>query len=330
MQPRKIILLILALAIAAGTMMMARSMMQNPAADGSPAQPVEAAATQVLVASRDLPSGTIVKDGDVKWQPWPTDGATEDFTVKGKGEISEYNGAVVRRGMNAGEPITATRVIKSKEQGFMAAVLNPGMRAVSISMTPVGGVAGFVFPGDRVDVIVTHQVNRKTNPDTESSGHKVAETILTNVRVLALDQKTDDQAKEPKVAQTATLEVTPRQAETVALSSEIGTLSLSLRSLTNEPEAAATSAEKDKNALAGTEGINVDGQSVGAEASIPPLEERGGVTWDSDVSRVLSGPASRSGAVQHIQVMRGKETSESVFEVRQDDAIAGDVERSSR
>ncbi len=297
MPMRKFILLVVALLIAGGTAMLARSMMTGaPAATGPDGRAVVTTeTTEVLVAARDLPSGTLLKDGDLKWRVWPAEGAAEGFVVKGKTEMSEYTGGIVRQGLRTGEPILSGRVTKAHDQSFMAAVLAPGMRAVSVSITPVGGVAGFVFPGDHVDVIITHQVNRKT--DTEPNGHKVSETMLTNVRVLALDQKSNDQVTEPKVAQTATLEVTPKQAETLALVTEIGTLSLALRSIANSAEPPAL----DPAAL----------------AAAPQGADQDSMTWDSDVSRVLTRPGNRNGSVQRIQVMRGKETTESVFDVPQ-------------
>lgn len=307
MPARKLVLLVVALLIAAGTWMLTRPMMApSSSSDGAIPAPAKIT-TEVLVAARDLPSGTLVKESDVKWQTWPVDDATTGFAVKGKNEVSEYVGSVVRLGMRAGEPLLAGRVVRKQEQGFMAAVLSPGMRAMSISMTPVGGVAGFVFPGDHVDVIVTHQVIRKT--DSEPQGRRVSETVLTDVRVLALDQKMDDQATEPKIAQTATLEVTPKQAERLALAAGLGTLSLSLRSIANGPEEPQATATEPVSAVAIDEAAQAMGIPVNSTAS--------SLTWDSDVSQVLSKPSNRSGAVQRVQIMRGKETTESLFDLWQ-------------
>ena len=292
MPPRKLVLLLVALLIAGGTVFVARSTM-TPPPDASVIVPQASATTEVLVAAKDLPSGTLLKDADMKWQVWPAEGALDGFAVKGKNQQADYVGAVVRQGLRTGEPLLAGRIVRAHEQGFMAAVLSPGLRAVSVSITPVGGVAGFVFPGDRVDVIVAHQVNRKT--DTEPNGHKVAETMLTNVRVLALDQKSNDQMTEPKIAQTATLEVNPKQAETLALVSEIGTLSLALRSVANGPDEPPTLADSTPE----TSG-----------------SKNNGLTWDSDISRVLPGPNNRNGTVQRVQIMRGKDTTETVFDVK--------------
>ena len=301
MPARKLVLLIIALIIAGGTVLLARSMMMGGTSGNAPGLAPLAATEEVLVAARDLPAGTLIKEADVKWQPWPAGGAEAGFAVKGKAETTEYVGAVVRQGMRTGEPLMNGRVVRKRDQGFMSAVLNPGMRAVSVSVTPAGGVAGFVFPGDHVDVIVTHQVTRKTEVDP--GGHKVSETVLTNARVLALDQRVDDQSTEAKIAQTATLEVTSKQAETLALVAQIGTLSLALRSLDNGPDEPP--------------GINASALETVEQATKSKDASKSETTWDSDISNVLIKPGNRKGAVQHIQIMRGKETTDTVFELLQ-------------
>lgn len=285
MPARKIVLLLVALLIAGATITIARSMLVGGKA-GAPPRAVKAT-QEILVAARDLPSGTLLKDTDVKWQPWPLEGKTEDYVVKGKTDRNEYVGTVVRYGLRTGEPIMTGRVVKPGQHGFMAAALTPGMRAVSISITPVAGVAGFVFPGDHVDVIVTHKIDQQKS--VESVERKVSETILQNVRVLALDQKMNDQVTEPKVAQIATLEVTGKQAEAVALACEMGALSLALRSIAQQPE------EQD--------------------LKTPEPATPASLTWDSDISRVLPSPANRRGAVQKITIIRGKEVSESTYDL---------------
>lgn len=318
MQPmRKIILLLIALMIGSGTIILARGMM-TPTAGTARVETKATPTHEVLVAAQDLPAGTLVKDADLKWQAWPKEEGVSGFAVKGEKDTKDYIGTVVRYGLRKGEPIMAGRTVMPGEQGFMAAALSPGMRAVSIAITPVAGVAGFVFPGDHVDVIVTHQIGRKT--DIEPAGRRVSETMLKNVRVLALDQKMNDQISEPKVAQIATLEVSPKQAETMALITELGTVSLALRSIASDPVPEAPEPQNvtqvtpeqpeapdvilDAAALA-TKGNGIQ------PPSIEPL------TWDSDVSRVLPRPANRTGAVQKILIIRGKESSESVFDLQQ-------------
>ena len=305
MPMRKIVLLLVALLIGGGTVLIARNMLSSPA--GSAAVENKAPPTyEILVAAHDVPSGTLLKEVDFSWKIWPKEEGTNDYAVKGEKDVKDYVGTVARHGLRTGEPITSKRVVKPGEQGFMAAALAPGMRAVSISITPVAGVAGFVFPGDRVDLIVTHQIGRKT--DMDPAGRRVSETVLQNVRVLALDQKMNDQITEPKVAQIATLEVGAKQAETVALVSQIGTLSLALRSIANDPE------DKPQDATLAADGsITLDNTALGVT---PPASDSSAITWDSDVSQVLPRPANRRGAVQKIQIIRGKETTESIYELQ--------------
>ena len=159
----------------------------------------------------DMPTGTILKENDFKWIIWAADAPTSRLYVKGKNDIANLTGAVLREGIRSEEPLTQGRAVQSHEQGFLAAVLAPGKRAMSITLTPSAEVAGFIFPGDHVDVILAHSFSRK---DVSSlTERRVSETVLTDVRVLALDQKSDNQTTDPKVAALATVEVTPKQAE---------------------------------------------------------------------------------------------------------------------
>lgn len=313
MPMRKVVLLLVALMIAGGTFVLSRGMI---AGKGQPVA-VETKITQtqeVLVAARDLPAGTLLKDVDLKWQSWPKEEGIVGYAIKGQKDIKDFAGTVVRYGMRAGEPVMAGRTVKPGEQGFMAAALAPGMRAASIAITPVAGVAGFVFPGDHVDVIVTHQIGRKNSDMGSGEQRRVSETMLKNVRVLALDQKMNDQVSEPKVAQIATLEVSPKQAETLALISELGTISLALRSIANDPDEEPAKAEPTQATLdPTTPNVVIDAAAL---ATKPPSLET--ITWDSDISKVLPRPANRAGAVQKIQIIRGKETSESIFDLQQE------------
>src|SRR5580704_1128141 len=236
MPMRKIIFLSLALLIGVGTFIAFRSTQQPP-----PAPEVQVKTTEILAAARDLPTGTILKESDMKWIPWAATAEGSKLYVKGTADMGGLIGAVLREGLRADEPFIVGRVVQPHEQGFLAAVLTPGFRAVSVTLTPSAEVAGFIFPGDRVDVILTHAFSRKDM--SALTERHVSETVLADVRVLALDQKSDNQSVEPKVAQTATLEVTSKQAEKLALAADLvgspsggsrGTLSLALRSLATE------------------------------------------------------------------------------------------------
>ncbi len=291
MPTRKIVLLLVALLIAGGTVLIARDMLSSP--DGAAkVENTPSTTTEILVAAVDLPAGTMIKAADLKWKVWPLGEDMSNFTVKGVKKLETYAGNVVRYGLRTGEPIQTGRVVKPGEQGFMAAALAPGMRAISIAVTPTSGVAGFVFPGDRVDIIVTHEIGQ--HGDINPSNRKVSETMLRNIRVLALDQKMSDQVTEAKVAQIVTLEVTGKQAETIALAGEMGAVSLALRSIANDP----------------AEGQN---KAIGMLLDTP----EGQLTWDSDISQVLPRPANRSGAVQRIKIIRGQETTEAVYDLTQ-------------
>ena len=153
-------------------------------------------------------------------------------------------GAVVRSRIAVGEPVTDGAVVKPGDRGFLAAVLNPGMRAVSVPITPTSANSGLIFPGDRVDLILTQTL---IPGDGEGGTRRVSETVLKNLRIIAMGVETGDDAEAGKAnerAKTATLEVTPGQAETVALLTELGKLSLSLRSLAADGEAESSRADR--------------------------------------------------------------------------------------
>lgn len=234
MKPKTLVIALVALVIAAGTAMLIQGWINAQRADllaqlNKP-EAAKAQGLKVLVAARKLPAGTLLKPIHLEWRAWPSDGQNKNYAVKGKRAKKEFVGAVVRSGISAGEPLTNGRVAKPGERGFMAAVLMPGMRAVSVQINRTTGISGFVFPGDRIDLILTH----KYQQGKRGKGGKtvrVSETILTGIRVLAVDQSTNDQTDKPKVAKTATLEVTPKQAEVLAVAAQLGKLSLSLRSL---------------------------------------------------------------------------------------------------
>ena len=235
MSLQRILLITLAFVMAGGTAFMVRSWSdaQRQSVAAAPVIVVqEAATTQILVAGRDLPAGTILREGDLQWQSWPEHGLGETYVVRQEGAEQEFVAAVVRHGIAAGEPITTGRVVRQGQQGFLAAILNPGMRAVSVPVNATSGVAGLLFPGDRVDIILTHEIGRRG--EHGEGRRRASETVLNNVRLLAVDQHTDDQNNQPAVAKNATLEVTPREAEAITMLVDMGRLSLSLRSLSRQ------------------------------------------------------------------------------------------------
>ena len=297
MSVRNIILIIAAVFITVGTGILARNWLesQRPKEAAAPPPPVEGA--MVLVAATDLPTGTLLQEKHLRWQAWPTKSVAETYVIKPevKGApdpIRDIAGAVVRSGISAGEPLTKGQYLKPGERGFLAAVLRPGYRAVSIQFNPTSGIAGLVFPGDRVDLLLTHTVKRN------GADRRVTETVLTNLRMLAIDQTTNDQGGSPRVFKNATVEITPKQAEMLAVVSELGRLSLSLRSLAKD--------EKEFNQL-----VNSD------QPLAEPEPARGLThTWDTEVSRLLWSPRTSTANTDTVQVSRGNETQEMKFPKR--------------
>lgn len=235
MDRKKVILLVGALLIAAITAFMARSMFTGSAAPqaGAVVKPVETG-PQVLVATKALPVGTIITADALRYQPWPEELIEEAYFLKDGAEGASPEslvGTVVRNPITAGQPITQGALVKPGDRGFLAAALGPGMRAVTVPVSALTGVAGFVFPGDRVDLVLTQNVTGNDGPAL-----KVAETIIRNLRVLATDQKA--QASKDEQGNTVvskyklvTLEATPSIAEKITVAQTIGTISLSLRAL---------------------------------------------------------------------------------------------------
>jgi pilus assembly protein CpaB len=225
MSLRRLLFVLIALCVSGTTVLIGRAWMTPREIEAAPT--VVEAGAHVLVAQATLAAGQFVRAENLRWQAWPTDGVASSYIVEGKGRIEDFVGAVVRSALSEGEPVTESRLVRPGDRGFLAAVLTPGDRAVTVTVTVSSGLAGFVFPGDRVDLLLTMAVQ----PENAKIPRHAAETLLTDLRVLAVDQRMDDQNKEVVVAKTATLEVTPKQAETIAVATELGNLSLSLRSL---------------------------------------------------------------------------------------------------
>lgn len=195
------------------------------------------AMAEVVVAARDIPMGSVLQNGDLRFDRWPAASAAK-FVVRRDGDDprTQFVGQTAKRDMVEGEPVTVL-ALRKNSSGMMAGLLTPGNRAVSIPVTNTTAAAGFVTPGDRVDVLLAADVMRTAGNEAERKGAMVryaAETVLTDVRVLAIDQNTN-RAKEggAQEGKTATLEVTPKQAEILAAASMLGSLSLVLRSADN-------------------------------------------------------------------------------------------------
>ncbi len=187
---------------------------------------------EVLVAKTDVGLGQTVSAQELQWQTWPTAAAGPSFIRKSDkpDAVEQLSGSIARSPFVSGEPIRETKLIKANGSGFMAAILPTGMRAVSTEISAETGAGGFILPNDRVDVILSR---RDREAEKAGAGETfVSETILTNIRVLAIDQAIEEKnGQKVVVGKTATLELAPRQAETLALAHHLGSLSLALRSL---------------------------------------------------------------------------------------------------
>jgi pilus assembly protein CpaB len=186
----------------------------------------------ILVAKADINMGQVVASQDIQWQVWPVSAANSNFVRKTDrpDAIQQLTGSIARAPFVSGEPIREAKLIKANGSGFMAALLPSGMRAVSTEISPETGAGGFILPNDRVDVLLTRR-DREAEKASGVEAH-TSETILTNIRVLAIDQAIEEKnGQRVVVGKTATLELSPRQAETLAVSRQRGTLSLALRSL---------------------------------------------------------------------------------------------------
>lgn len=238
MDSRKILLLVGALLVAGVTALFARTLTSGssvPQAEAAVIVQPAAPSVEVLVATRTLPVGTIIDPTALKFQPWPKDMVAGAYYVKGQADPTKLQGTVLRYAVTAGQPLTQGSVVRPGDRGFMAAALTPGMRAVTVPVSAQTAVAGFVFPGDRIDVVLTQDVAG----GGDGPPLKVSETILRNVRVLATDQRTDGPTtEEGKTAvhtfTTVTVETTPKMAEQLAVAQTVGTLSLSLRALAEQ------------------------------------------------------------------------------------------------
>ncbi len=292
MRARTLILLLVAVVLAGGTALLARARIAAQRQATAEAAPVAlpAPVKSVLVAHHPIERGQILKAADFAWQPWPDGGLDKSYFVLGTRTPESFTGWVARYPLGSGEPVTSSKVVAPGSRGLLAAVLRPNMRAVSVPVNATTGISGFVFPGDQVDIVITYPVPN-FSPVTANGvqlQHKASETILRNVRVIGIDQKLETRAGEAVVAHTATLEVSPKQSEEIALAEEMGKLSLSLRSLSKIDTAFTSSGEA------------VTGDS-------PTDDAARSYTIDSDLSPLLPKPLTGNESQQTgmVTILRG-------------------------
>lgn len=208
--------------------------------------------TDVLVAAAEIPMGQTLKPADLRWQAWPAESASEGLIKRSDSPkaLEDTAGSIARSAFLAGEPIRREKIIRADGSGFMSAILPSGKRAIAITIDTRGATSagGFVLPNDRVDLIRTYrdeEASRISGADVQR-----AETILSNIRVLAIGQNVQEKNGEKVVTgETATLELTPAQAEQVTLAQRSGQISFALRSLTDANQTEAPREERNDRRL---------------------------------------------------------------------------------
>lgn len=284
MDKKKLVLLVGALIVALGTAFLARSMF----AGASAPQTVAAETTvdvgpRVLVANRALPVGTIVTPDAFSFQPWPEELVEQAYFMEETTDGASLLGTVVRNEITAGQPVTQGSLVKPGDRGFLAAALGAGMRAVTVPVSERTGVAGFVFPGDRIDLVLTQSVSGEDGPALKAS-----ETIIRNLRVLATGQRVASQDADGNQVvikvNTVTVEATPKIAEKIAVAQTIGVISLSLRSI------ADNEAELERAIAAGEIDVPEGNDADAEEKFLASIATR---PVDTDTTFVTGGDVSR-------------------------------------
>jgi pilus assembly protein CpaB len=322
MDVKKLALLVGALVIAVITAVMAKNMFAGAGTQQAAAAPAVPVGPKVLVAKKALPVGTIIDAESFTFQPWPKELMQSAYYMEGQpdGDPKKLLGTVVRNAITAGQPVTRGSLVGPQDRGFLAAALGPGMRAITVPVNVTAGVAGFVFPGDHVDLVLTQNVQG----GGDGPPLKVSETIIRNVRVLATDQRvtsTDEEGK-PKVQtfSNVTIEVTPRIAEKVTVAQNLGQLSLSLRSI------ADNTSDLERAVAAGDIKVPANADPAQEKQMLLALANRpidGNTTFSTggDVSRfqrrtvpakpAAAGPAAGSGlpAVPVVRIARGNDVT---------------------
>ena len=281
MSPVRLIILVIAAGAAIGAVFLVRSM-QQPAPAVAAVAPVEARkpeapAKQILVAKAAIPVGKFVVAEDLKWQAWPESAATGAFIEqKANPEaLEKMAGAVARFEIVEGEPITSSKLVHPGDSGFMAAMLTPGTRAIAIEISPETAAGGFIQPNDRVDIIVTREVEAVQGAANTVQNYR-SDLILSNVRVLAIDgiyapPPAAGQAA-PLVGSRATLELSERDTTLINAASRAGRISLTLRSIADlqSPQGATPTGRVYRDGIAqGSEGVRIYRYGTESVSSAP-------------------------------------------------------------
>lgn len=279
MRPLMVVLVVAALAIAGVAAFMVKRYLDAQSQTAQVAAPVMAT-ENVLVLARDVGAGATLIEDDLRYEAWPKTLVDRRFVVRaagGEDPKRQFLGSIARRPLAAGEPLSGEAVFRQDEAGMLSGMLAPGMRAVSIALTPTNSVAGFAGPGDRVDVMLGLEFRG------ENGGEKfhTVEMLLPDIRVLAVDNRL--KAEGPAPGKTATLEVTPQQAESLIAAGAMGSLYLVLRSMaqgsvhpdSDQPYASSITVSQAVRALSGGSGLNSSQDSPPPMMTEAPSPRRG-------------------------------------------------------
>lgn len=317
MDMRKIMLIVGALIITIGAALGVNMMLRSASeAEAKAAASPDKILPQILVATRPLPAGTIIGPDSFRFQTWPEELTDAAYYYKDKMDAQALVGTVVRYPITAGQPLTQGSLVHPEDRGFLAAALGAGMRAVTVAVSQEGGVAGFIFPGDRVDVILSQEISVEEGSSYPDAQLHTAETIVRNVRVLATDQRitsTNEEGKTEVVTfGSVTLEATPEIAEKIAVAQNMGRISLALRPLAEsagELDAAIASGEVTVNS-------NDDDKNLMAQVTQRPVASRDTATTGGHVSRFWVPVAGR------VNPMRRAAEGQTTTVVQQDGSTA--------
>ena len=337
MRKSLIVLVVLAIAMAGGTVYVVSNFLQaerNKTQVAKKSPKARKQLTYVLVSQSTLQPGAYIRPGNVRWQVWPTGRVSPAYisrigrpTARQRRRVKELEGAVVRLQVPAGQPITDQMYVLPGERGFLAAVLKPGMRAVSIKINSASGVSGLAQPGDRVDLIWVYSI--QTRAAGRRATTRVAETLLVGVRLLAINQNLGQpqralNAKKTKAKSkparrsgkikltTATVELTPKQAEMIAVALTKGAISLSLNSL------ARPTTKKNHLITA----ANTD-QTLKSDSGDGNPKRGRTFTMDQHVSRLISFAKQQQPKEQKVVILRGGK-SEDAGSVRKKNKVDKD------
>lgn len=320
MRPRTIGMLIVALLLAAIAARLIQGRLNHPAQEAAKPPPPPPA---VLVAARNLTPGAFLQASDLRWQDWPVGGLASGYAVRGKAHLKNFIARVPRVAIAAGQPVTEGATVAPGDHGFLAAVLRPGMRAISVPITNSTGLNGLVSPGDWVDLVLTESFTPPTSAGSQQGQRHASLTVLRDIRVLAVNRNLNPVGWKPGAAtgknaaghtdarlETVTLEATPEEIERIALAETMGNLSLALRSMGSAeslvlPSLPAPGIVTPRNMTL----ASWPEPAAAAEPdpmSAPNLADRTTFTVDSSVSPLL--PPFPSLTQKHIEIQSAEKT----------------------